>query len=59
MPNFKDSKKSANIEEELTTTRKVVCQGSSNSHPKVYLFIKDTKINCPYCSKCFIFKGKD
>jgi uncharacterized Zn-finger protein len=60
MPNTQDSKKSLNLEEELATTRKVFCQGTAPSnHPKVYLFIIDKQIKCPYCSKCFIFKGKD
>jgi uncharacterized Zn-finger protein len=38
--------------------RKVSCEGlkSGFGHPKVYLEIKEDKVECPYCSKIFILK---
>lgn len=47
----------------LTTAQDVVqvkepvvkCDGGgSNGHPLVYLHIKGTSIECPYCSKVFM-----
>lgn len=42
----------------LVNTTTVSCEGSEGGlgHPKVYLKIKETQINCPYCSKIFILR---
>lgn len=39
-------------------SHKVQCEGSGKGvgHPRVYLEIKDSKIECPYCSKTFKLK---
>jgi uncharacterized Zn-finger protein len=38
----------------------VACEGeSSGGHPRVYLNLaRDGKIECPYCSRLFVLKGK-
>lgn len=42
----------------LVDAKKISCDGSDNvsGHPKVFLEIKEDKIDCPYCGKIFILK---
>ena len=41
----------------IVNDRKVVCVGDEkNGHPKVYLYIKENVIECPYCSKQIIYE---
>lgn len=41
-------------------SNKVQCEGDGKSigHPRIYLEIKDDKIECPYCSRTFKLKKK-
>lgn len=46
------------------TTKVVSCDGNGNGdglgHPNIYLNVgKDGKVECPYCSRLFIFEGND
>lgn len=40
------------------TSRKVVCDGGSGSlgHPRIYMVITGTEIECAYCSRRFILE---
>ncbi len=42
-------------------TAVVACQGeSAGGHPRVYLNLAPAgKIECPYCSRLFVLKGKN
>jgi uncharacterized Zn-finger protein len=37
-------------------SRTVACDGGGGvlGHPKVYLFIEDREVMCPYCSRLFV-----
>lgn len=45
-------------------TRVVKCDGNGSNtdglgHPSIYLNVgKDGKVECPYCSRIFLFEGK-
>jgi uncharacterized Zn-finger protein len=45
----------------IVNTREVSCDGGgpADGHPKVYLFIADESIDCPYCGKVFILKEEE
>ena len=51
------------MKSESVSLHKVSCEGQDqvSAHPKVYLEIDSDKneIQCPYCSKKFVFRDKN
>jgi uncharacterized Zn-finger protein len=36
--------------------RTVACDGGPLGHPRVFLFIEDHAVVCPYCSRVYVLK---